>query len=52
MTSPEQVFGEELITHKLWHCTSPAFNPLDYYVSGTLKDSWCEQSTFFARTER
>jgi hypothetical protein len=31
MTSPEQVFGEELINHKLWHRTFPAFNPLDYY---------------------
>jgi hypothetical protein len=51
MTSPEQVFGEKLITHKLWHCTNPAFNPLDYYVSGTRKDVWCEQTTFFARTE-
>jgi len=51
MTSLEQVFGEELITHKLWHRTSPAFNPLDYYLLGTLKDSWCEQSIFFARNE-
>ena len=51
MTSLEQVFCEVLVTHKLRHNTSPAFNPLDYYVSGTLKDSWCEQSTFFARNE-
>jgi hypothetical protein len=51
MTSPEQVFVEELITHKLWHHTSPAFNPPDYYVPGTRKDSWCELSTFFARIE-
>jgi len=51
LTSPEQVFDEELKTHKLWHRTTPAFNPLDYYVLGTQKDSWCEQTTFFARIE-
>jgi hypothetical protein len=27
-------------------------NPLDYYMSGTQRDSWCEQTTFFERTEQ
>jgi len=50
MPLPSNIW-QELITHKLWHHTTPAFNPLNYYASGTLKDSWCVQSTFFARNE-
>jgi hypothetical protein len=50
MVALDEVFGEWVISWRLWPRRSPDLNTCDFYLWGTERKSVYEQSTLFGRT--